>query len=169
MTTATAIDILPADVALAPAFAEIFAELHRRAFAAEGDDAEDGGATWSAGAFTELLAMPGAQGWIARRDDRPCGFALARSGGGECEIITIGVDPDHRHGGIAAQLLACVLEAALAAQTPVILEVAEDNTAARALYARAGFVEVGRRRNYYRRAASKSDASADALILRWEG
>jgi ribosomal-protein-alanine N-acetyltransferase len=61
-------------------------------------------------------------------------------------------------------LLTAVQETARRLQAPVILEVAADNPAARALYARAGFREVGRRRNYYRRPARR----ADALILRWE-
>ena len=41
----------------------------------------------------------------------------------------------------------------------MFLEVATGNAAALALYARAGFVEVGRRRRYY------ADL-ADALVLR---
>ena len=43
-----------------------------------------------------------------------------------------------------------------------MLEVASDNTAARQLYAAAGFVTVGRRPRYYRR----SDETVDALLLR---
>jgi ribosomal-protein-alanine N-acetyltransferase len=39
------------------------------------------------------------------------------------------------------------------------LEVSANNEAARALYARAGFVEVGRRPRYYA-------SGADALVLR---
>ncbi len=45
----------------------------------------------------------------------------------------------------------------------VYLEVAEDNAAARRLYGREGFSIAGRRRGYYRRAASREMA---ALVLR---
>ena len=42
------------------------------------------------------------------------------------------------------------------------LEVAEPNLAARALYARSGFHEAGRRRGYYRDPAGRA---VDALVL----
>ena len=45
------------------------------------------------------------------------------------------------------------------------LEVAEDNVAARRLYRKMGFMQVGRRRGYYKRA---QDMSVDALTLRRE-
>ena len=45
----------------------------------------------------------------------------------------------------------------------VFLEVDEDNTPARRLYARAGFREVGRRAGYYQHAG---DNAATALVLR---
>jgi len=54
-----------------------------------------------------------------------------------------------------------VRAAALGAER-MFLEVAEGNVAARALYARAGFSEAGRRRGYY----SRNDGSReDALVL----
>ena len=43
------------------------------------------------------------------------------------------------------------------------LEVADTNAAARALYASAGFVEVGRRPGYYRSAGA---APRDAILMR---
>ena len=42
------------------------------------------------------------------------------------------------------------------------LEVAADNAAAQALYARAGFAESGRRRGYYRR---PDGSGLDALVM----
>jgi ribosomal-protein-alanine N-acetyltransferase len=40
----------------------------------------------------------------------------------------------------------------------IFLEVAADNTVARALYAAQGFVQISRRLNYYRRPAGLIDA-----------
>ncbi len=152
---------MTADVKIAPVEAnsvDILAEVHAVAF-------NEGGQSWSAAAFAELLAMPGAMCWQARRGPEVVGFVLARLGGGECEIITVGVAPACRRAGVGGALLRTVLEAALAVQAPVILEVADDNIAARSLYGRAGFEEVGRRRNYY----DRSSGPIDALILRWDG
>ncbi len=46
----------------------------------------------------------------------------------------------------------------------IFLDVAEDNEAARALYHKLGFVEVGRRKRYYQRVGAEP---VDALTLAW--
>lgn len=65
---------------------------------------------------------------------------------GEREILNLAVRPDRRRRGIALQLLQRELSRAA---TFWYLEVRESNTAARALYASAGFRMVGRRPDYY--------------------
>ena len=71
-----------------------------------------------------------------------------------------------RRGGIARDLLDATI-AALAkdGMRALFLEVAEDNTAGRALYAAAGFTAVGRRADCYRRNGAEPVA---ALVLRRE-
>jgi ribosomal-protein-alanine N-acetyltransferase len=59
----------------------------------------------------------------------------------------------------AALLDAAMTEAAARGVAAIFLEVSVGNEAARKLYARAGFTEVGRRARYY------ADG-ADALVLR---
>lgn len=109
---------------------------------------------WSAAEFAGLLARPGAVLVGA-----PEGFALLQVAAGEAEVLTIAVAPGARRQGLGRRLLSQALgrAAALGAEA-AFLEVAEGNRAARALYARAGFAEVGRRRGYY--------AGGDALVLR---
>ena len=88
---------------------------------------------------------------------------LARDLGDECEILSLGVAPDHRRRGAGQALLNAVIEEAARLGRPsVVLEVAADNSAARALYSRAGFVAVGSRPRYYRR----QNQIVDALIVR---
>ncbi|MFM1958567.1 MAG: hypothetical protein RL588_84 [Pseudomonadota bacterium] len=92
------------------------------------------------------------------------GLVLVRTVAGEAEVLTIGVRPEARGAGAGARLLAAAIEAARSeGADSVFLEVAEDNTPARRLYAGAGFEEVGRRRGYYPRPGS---GAADALVLR---
>jgi ribosomal protein S18 acetylase RimI-like enzyme len=88
---------------------------------------------------------------------------LALALGEEAEIVSLGVLSDYRRCGIGTTILDAVCgEARSRGVERVVLEMASDNEAARALYAGRGFTVVGRRRNYYRRA----ERSVDALILR---
>jgi ribosomal-protein-alanine N-acetyltransferase len=73
------------------------------------------------------------------------------------------VRPAARRSGLGGRLVGeGVLAAAARGAGRVFLEVAEDNAAARALYARAGFVEAGRRPGYY---AGADGERRDALLL----
>jgi ribosomal-protein-alanine N-acetyltransferase len=76
------------------------------------------------------------------------GFIVWRVAADECEIITIGVHPDHRGRGIAATMLG-LLERQLQRPTKIFLEVAADNAAARALYEKYGYQQIGIRPKYY--------------------
>lgn len=111
---------------------------------------------WSAGEIAALDAV------ALLEDD--AGLVLVRTVAGEAEILTIGVRPEARGAGVGRRLAEAALAAALAEGAgAVFLEVAEDNPAARCLYAGLGFEEVGRRRGYYPRAGAPA---VDALVLR---
>ena len=87
------------------------------------------------------------------------GFIVYRVVADEAEIITIGVAPDARRGGIAAAMLEIATrDAATRGAKQIFLEVARDNDAARALYTSAGFTEVGIRPQYY--------DGVDAIMMR---
>ncbi len=78
------------------------------------------------------------------------GFIVWRVVADEAELITIGVAPAARKTGIASAMLAIMTgDAKKRGAKKIFLEVAENNTAARALYDRNGFVTVGRRLKYY--------------------
>lgn len=141
---------------------QLLAALHGRCFTAAWDQA------WSATSFAEILAMPGAGGWLISDGDQPQGFIVTRNVVDEMEIILIAIDPDHRRRGLAGQLLAAACtQAGQNGIHAIFLEQAEPNLPARALYHRHGFAEVGRRRGYYQGASSTSgQGRVDALILR---
>ena len=124
------------------------AALHEAAF--------DAAERWDAAAIATLLCMPGAFGLHIPGT----GFVLARVAADEAEILTLAVIPAARRQGHAGALLAGAMAGALLRGAgTMFLEVSDRNGAARALYARAGFAEAGRRRRYY------ADGS-DALVLR---
>lgn len=78
------------------------------------------------------------------------GFIVYRQTLDEAELITIGVAPDARRGGIAAAMLG-IMEGELKKNgvKSIFLEVAQDNTPARNLYKQNGFKEIGVRPKYY--------------------
>ncbi len=118
---------------------------------------------WSEAAVGSVLATPGTFGFIALVSDTPEALILCRAAAGECEVLALCTVPERRRKGMARRLveLAFAQAGVLGAQR-MVLEVAEDNSAARGLYARCGFSMVGRRALYYRRPSGKN---ADALIL----
>lgn len=115
-------------------------------------------APWDESSLAELLASPGVFA-VAEGD----GFILIRVVVDEAEILTLAVRPAARRAGLGGRLVeAAVVRAAALGAERLFLEVAQGNSAARALYARSGFVEMGRRRGYY----SHADGSReDALTL----
>jgi ribosomal-protein-alanine N-acetyltransferase len=83
-------------------------------------------------------------------DGELLGWGGVRVGGGDAEILTVGVIPPARRQGVAIRLIHALLdEARQRGATAAFLEVRVDNHAARALYEREGFVRVGMRRGYY--------------------
>jgi ribosomal-protein-alanine N-acetyltransferase len=118
-------------------------------------------APWSADEITGFLTAPGGYALTVDGNSGMAGFILCRAVAGEAEILTLAVDPVHRRAGIGRALV----EAAASPLTveTMFLEVARDNAAALALYATAGFRQVGTRPRYYAREASPP---VDALVLR---
>lgn len=88
------------------------------------------------------------------------GAVASREAAGEAEILNLAVGADWRRRGIGRQLMETALEGAMVRGVHrVFLEVRESNTGARAFYSQLGFVQDGRRPNYYR------DPPEDALLL----
>lgn len=111
-----------------------------------------------------LLATPGTFALLALVEGQPAGFVMARVAAQEAEVLSLCVLLQHRRRGIGRSLLTEAGERARGrgAET-MFLEVAEDDAGARRFYDAAGFVPVGRRPGYYRRAGG---ARAAALVLR---
>jgi ribosomal-protein-alanine N-acetyltransferase len=113
------------------------------------------GEAWDAAVMAAELGMPGVYGFVSETG----GMILARAVADEAEILTLAVHPEARRQGLGATLVDAAARHALqAGVVRMYLEVSELNVAARALYARAGFVQIGLRRAYY------PDGS-DALVL----
>ena len=91
-------------------------------------------------------------GTVALLEGRLVGFLISRQTlarvadvPAEREILNVAVLPTYRRLGIASALL----KEELAHDAVFFLEVRESNASAQELYRRFGFMEIGRRRNYY--------------------
>jgi len=134
--------------------AEKLARLHAQAFPAP----------WSESEIVKLMANPAVFVLLASANE-PQGFVMAWAVAGDSEILTIAVVPGARRQGVGIRLMTAAGVAAYARGSSTMhLEVAEDNEAARALYAKLGYVEAGRRGAYY----AGEKGRVDALVLRRE-
>lgn len=105
---------------------------------------------WSGSALLATVQGPMGRAWVAEREGRVLGFALARLVADEAELLLIAVQAGLRRQGLGRALYAHLEVYCRQADVHwVHLEVAEDNTAARALYRGLGFEPVGRRAGYY--------------------
>lgn len=83
----------------------------------------------------------------------------------DAELQALLVAPQWRRQGLAGWLLDAAMDQARAwGSERLLLEVRAGNAPARALYARAGFVEDGRRRGYYPPQAG-GEQREDAMLL----
>jgi [ribosomal protein S18]-alanine N-acetyltransferase len=118
---------------------------------------------WSADMLaTELAGEPARYYLVAADDSVIAGYAgMLAPGGGQADVLTVGVAHDRWGEGIGAALVENLLaEATRRGCTEVLLEVRVDNDRAQRLYRRYGFDSVGIRRGYYQPSGS------DALVMR---
>jgi [ribosomal protein S18]-alanine N-acetyltransferase len=115
---------------------------------------------WSEVAVLDGLEGPGRHAVVAVDDDEVVGYAVTMRSADLADLQRIGVRPDHRRQGVARTLLdEALAHARDEGATRMLLEVSARNTDALAFYAAADFVEIDRRRRYYR------DGS-DAVVMR---
>jgi len=138
--------------AAGPEACELLANLHARAF----------DKPWSAAEFAKLMDNSAVFALIERAQE-PRGFIMAWTAAGDGEILTVAVIPEARRTGIGAALVSAAGAAALLRGAASLhLEVAETNVAARALYAKLGYEEAGRRAGYY----AGEGGAVDAIVMR---
>lgn len=145
------IDIVPAGPELAAALAAVHAASFPTA--------------WDETAMRRLLGANASRAFVALEgyDHVPLGFVLAFVAVDEAEILSLAVLPERRRQGLARRLVQHLEAAAMEAGAErLFLEVETGNDAALALYRKLGFVEVGRRKDYYVQPGAEPQ---DALVL----
>lgn len=116
---------------------------------------------WPARSFRfELTDNPASRCWVADLDGKVIAMLVGWLIVDEFHVATIATHPDFRGRGIGRDLLLRALHLAKAeGARKSFLEVREGNEVARAMYRKFGFVEEGRRKEYYK------DNGEDAILM----
>lgn len=116
---------------------------------------------WTRGNFADSMNS-GHHCWIAELRGMTVGYSVAVVAAGEAHLLNLSIAAGWQGRGLGTELLRFMMKLArdYGAQR-VFLEVRPSNIAARALYARAGFSEIGLRRGYY----PADQGREDALVL----
>lgn len=102
--------------------------------------------------------------WLVAADgEKVVGYVGSQTVLDGSDMMNIAVAPDFRRKGLAETLVNALIDCLRQRKSRcLILEVRVSNIPAITLYGKLGFVEIGRRKNYYR------NPKEDALILRKE-
>jgi ribosomal-protein-alanine N-acetyltransferase len=126
------------------------------------------GEAWTRSQLSGILPMSGVELRVAKdsASDAMLGFSLTRTVADESELLLLAVDRDNQRNGVGRRLLEDFVNNARRERAArVHLEVRDGNPAI-SMYRAAGFLPVGRRRNYYQGASgNRFDAVTLALLL----
>lgn len=115
---------------------------------------------WSVRSFTEEVDRLISRFLALKVDSRLSGYICFWIFAGEIHLMKMAIHPEMRGNGLGFFLLTRMIEEGRSEKSErVWLEVRLSNDAARALYEKAGFTEIGRRRGYY------NNGKEDALVM----
>jgi ribosomal-protein-alanine N-acetyltransferase len=120
---------------------------------------------WTFGNFRDSLAA-GYSCWGMHSGDGLVGYAVMMLGANEAHLLNLSIAAPVQRRGYGGKLLEHLLGVARGYQAHVIfLEVRPTNPAARRLYLRYGFEQVGVRKGYYPARHGREDALLLSLVL----
>ena len=120
---------------------------------------------WTEGIFKDCLRV-GYIGLVYEVDSQVVGYGIGAARAGECHVLNLCVSSEHSRRGYARALLDRLLAMARALRShTAYLEVRPTNHVAIRLYFRAGFHQIGVRRDYYPAHGGREDALVLARSL----
>jgi ribosomal-protein-alanine N-acetyltransferase len=121
---------------------------------------------WSGTIFIDCLRV-GYCSWVLQADSAQIdGYGVMSVAAGECHILNLCIRKQSQGAGHGSRLLSFLLDIAQNHKADMaFLEVRPSNAIARRMYERAGFNEVGMRRNYYPARQGREDAIIMAKSL----
>ena len=113
---------------------------------------------WTRGNFVDTLKS-GGHCWIMEWQGVIAAYAVVMAAAGEAHLLNLSVAAAWQRRGLGREMLAYVIDFIKEnGVSAMFLEVRVSNAAARALYAQAGFREIGMRRGYYPARVGREDA-----------
>ena len=104
--------------------------------------------------------------WVSGRRGIIEGYGILSIASGESHLLNLCVRPESQQRGFGEKILLYLIDLARRHDAEIIfLEVRESNTAARRLYEKMAFNELGRRRDYYPADCGREDALILARVL----
>jgi len=136
-----------------PVYAEQILEIERASFPSP----------WSLNAFRAETEKSISHLWVLSSDGRVSGYICFWILESEIQLINIAVHPERRRSHLGQFLLERMIQEGVSKGVRKIwLEVRRSNSAARNLYSRIGFTEIGIRPKYY------SETNEDAVMMSLE-
>jgi len=121
---------------------------------------------WTRGNFVDSLTA-GYHCWIVELGDSIVGYSVITIAAGEAHLLNLSIAAEWQRRGLGLELLRFITKLAQDyAAERIFLEVRPSNAAARALYRRARFSEIGVRRAYYPAHEGHEDALVLELVLK---
>ena len=115
---------------------------------------------WRREMFSSSMTVGNVRFFTAEEEGTVVGYLLLMEIAPEAEILNLAVDPDRRREGIGDRLMAAAIGYAQDREIETLfLEVRESNLAAQSLYRKVGFMDLGRRKRYYR------NPTEDAIMM----
>ena len=118
---------------------------------------------YNAAGFEDMARNPLYKFWVAEVDCKVAGFLVVLTVDEKMEIIDIATSAEYRRFGVATVLLLAAKKyAKQLGKVGILLEVNENNIAAKNLYQKLGYKEIYVRKKYY---AGKFDAIIMELMI----
>ncbi|MES2354257.1 MAG: ribosomal protein S18-alanine N-acetyltransferase [Pseudomonadota bacterium] len=120
---------------------------------------------WTEGNFRDSLNA-GYSGWICTIHHEVVGYCVMMVAVGEAHILNISIASAWQRQGLGEALLCYLMTLARERHCDrMLLEVRPSNVAARELYEKKGFVQIGTRKGYYPALIGREDAIIFECVL----
>ena len=120
---------------------------------------------WSRYFFKKMVTEPQYELYVIRSDHKIMGFVAFQGTQGQYELIMIIIDKSYRNIGIGSYLLSeTIKQLRINGVNLITLDVSTENSIAKKLYTKQGFIKFGERLGYYNYNNKKISSESYRLV-----